>query len=111
MRRVYRSEPYSHHRRDVEQPVPLSFWVETECPLGHSVAYEPFAGDFLEAFGGCDVEVAVDDGRPMPSSKGEYGAAMLWGGALCPDCVRGGSDWPGHFFCSSCSLSSGSPTM
>lgn len=64
-------------------------------------------GDFLEPFGGCD----ADDFLPIPSVKGEYGAAIACAGALAPECVRGGSGCPGHFFCSSCSLSSGSPTM
>jgi hypothetical protein len=71
------------------------------------VGHQPWDGDFFGPLGGCGVEA----GRPMPSTKGEYGAAMACGGARAPDCVRGGSAWPGHFFCSSCSLSSGSPTM
>jgi hypothetical protein len=64
-------------------------------------------GVFLEFFGGC----GVDEDPPSPSVKGEYGAVMACGGALEPDFVRGGSAEPGHFFCSSCILSSGSPTM
>lgn len=63
-------------------------------------------GDFLELLAGCD----VDGGLPMPSVKGEYGAAIECGGALIPDCSFGGSAAPGHFLCSWCILSSGSPT-
>lgn len=41
------------------------------------MAYEPFADGFFDPFGGCACEFEVGDGRPIPSSKGEYGAAML----------------------------------
>jgi hypothetical protein len=64
---------------------------------------------FFEFFWGCGVD--EDLLLLISSVKGEYGAATQCGGALCPDLVRGGSAEPGHFFCSSCILSSGSPTM
>jgi hypothetical protein len=69
-------------------------------------------GDFFGCFGGCGGVADDEDARALiPSVNGEYGAATEWGGARCPDFVRGGSAVPGHFFCSSCILSSGSPTM
>lgn len=81
-----------------------------------SVLPGPHDGDFFGCFGGCaGVAAAADDDEEdeatvMPSVNGEYGAATEWGGARCPAFVRGGSAEPGHFFCSSCILSSGSPT-
>jgi hypothetical protein len=65
--------------------------------------------DLLKFFGACGVD--EDLLLLIPSVNGEYGAATKCGGALCPDLVRGGSAAPGHFFCSSCILSSGAPTM
>jgi len=76
-----------------------------------SVLPGPQAGDFFGCFGGCaGVDDDEDEPTLMPSVNGEYGAATEWGGARCPAFVCGGSAEPGHFFCSSCILSSGSPT-
>lgn len=55
--------------------------------------------------------VEGDFDLPTASLKGEYGAVTECGGARCPFASFGGSVEPGHFFCSSCILLSGSPTM
>jgi hypothetical protein len=87
---------------------PVLLWNGQGELSRHGRVISIHAGAFLEPFGGC----GVGDGFPIPSVvKGAYGAAMACGGALAPDCVRGGSGCPGHFFCSSCILCSGSPTM
>jgi hypothetical protein len=113
MRRIYHNGPYLHDLREQSILCSYAFWdngkkrtVAQRGILDESIGIH--AGDFLEPFGGC----GVDEGLPIPSVvKGAYGAAMACGGALAPDCVRGGSGCPGHFFCSSCILSSGPPTM
>jgi len=76
----------------------------------HFVLLLFYEGDFLEYFGGCGVWDEEVDDLPMPSVRGEYGDATACAGARRPDWLRGGSECPGHFFCSSCILSSGSPT-
>ena len=84
--------------------IALSCWVAA----GWHGAIRPHDGVFLEFLVGWGVD---DEPALTPSVKGEYGAVTECGGARWPDFVRGGSAEPGHFFCSSCILSSGSPTM
>lgn len=91
----------------VKWSIPCSAFLSGTVNGLFGVVMPSHDGAFFEPFGGC----GADDCFPIPSVKGEYGAAIACDGALAPDCVRGGSGCPGHFFCSSCSLLSGSPTM